>query len=625
MTAAMIHRGPDSRGTFHDKHACLGVRRLSVIDPTGGSQPLYNEDRSLVLIANGEIYNSIELTARLKAKGHRFRTNSDCETILHQYEEDAENCVDYLRGMFAFALWDTRKSRLVLARDRMGEKPLYLYEKPHQLIFASELKALLHCGLVKFELDPHSIDLYFHYQYVPEPLCPVVGVRKLNAAHIFSVDVLRWKIEEQCYWRMQDIQPIRDDPATVIRRQLEEISEIVVRSDVSVGVALSGGLDSSAVAALTARKYPGIMHAFSVGYPGEPGCDETQSAKEFADHLSIPFHRVEVNPQEMAAFFPQLVYWRDDPISDISGHCYYSVMKAAREQGISVILQGQGGDELFWGYRWTRQAVQESRRKALLTAGKFRALSAYVQFDSLDDLTHVGFVRWLRNQARKSKLGAQAILKHLTDPTEQMIFNDLTPDFRSARQGIREMYTPWFIRNLVENGPFQLFTLPRPWPNPDLAITRLVCDTYLRGNGVTQGDRLSMASSVELRLPLLDYRLVEAVMGLRTVFSDVDLEPKAWLKAAVSDLLPGWVIERPKRGFTPPVSEWHKAIFAAHGSELANGYLVQSKILREGQARKLAKGPYPPGCGVPISFKALVLEVWCRCMSSICLDGAGQL
>jgi asparagine synthase (glutamine-hydrolysing) len=622
MTATMIHRGPDSGGAFHDNHICLGVRRLSVIDTAGGSQPLYNEDRSLVLIANGEIYNSVELQARLEAKGHRFRTNSDCETILHLYEEAEDNCVHYLRGMFAFALWDTRKSRLLLARDRMGEKPLYLYRQPNRLVFASELKALLRSGLVRFELDPQSVDLYFHYQYVPEPLCPIVGVRKLDAAHLLSVDVGQWKINEKCYWRMEEVQPIEGHPATVIRRQLEEVSEIVIRSDVPVGVALSGGLDSSSIAALTARKYPGTMHAFSVGYPGGPHCDETNDAKELADYLSIPFHRVEVNLQEMATFFPQLVYWRDDPITDISGYGYYSVMKAAREHGVPVMLQGHGGDELFWGYRWTRQAVLESQRKALMLTSKFRGLSAYMEIDSPGDLTPLGFAKWLRNQARKCKAGAQAALQHFAAPTEQMIFYDVAPDFKSARQGIREIYTPWFISRIIENAPFQIFTLPHPWPRPDLAITRLVCDTYLRENGVAQGDRLSMASSVELRLPLLDYRLVETVMGLRMVTPDVELEPKAWLKAAVSDLLPAWVVERPKRGFTPPVMEWHKALFEAHGSDLVDGYLVRSEILLERQARKLAKGPYQQGSGVPVSFKALVLEVWCRRMSSICFDRA---
>ena len=274
MSEAMVHRGPDGAGEFHDRHVALAMCRLSIIDVAHGWQPLYNEDQSIVLIANSEIYNYVELCSTLRTRGHQFRTGSDSEVIVHLYEEHGADCVQHLRGMFAFALWNQRSRTLLLARDRMGEKPLYLYEQKGQLTFASELKSLLRSGLVSFELDPVAVDLYFHYQYVPEPMTPLKGIRKLPAAHTLTVTSDPWEVREACYWRMEDAPALHEDPATLIRNELEAVSDIVIRSDVPVGIGLSGGIDSSAVAALASRKYPGKIHAFSVGYPGYPPCDE---------------------------------------------------------------------------------------------------------------------------------------------------------------------------------------------------------------------------------------------------------------------------------------------------------------------------------------------------------------
>ena len=341
MSQSLAHRGPDGNGDFHSEYVALAMRRLSIIDVKTGWQPLYNEDRSLVLIANGEIYNYIELRDQLRTSGHTFATGSDCEVILHLYEEYGDECVHRLRGMFAFALWDGRNRRLLLVRDRMGEKPLYLWEENGSVLFASELKALLGSGLVPFDLEPEAIDLYFHYQYVPEPLTPIRGVRKLPAGHLLAVTVDPWSVEERCYWRFEDA-PIDGDPAECIRAELETVSKLVVRSDVPVGIALSGGLDSSVLAVLTARRYPGVMHAFTVGYPGHPRTDEREDARALAQWLNMPFHEVKVDSGRMVRFFPELVFWQDDPIADISGYGYFAVSEAARAQNVPVILQGQG-------------------------------------------------------------------------------------------------------------------------------------------------------------------------------------------------------------------------------------------------------------------------------------------
>src|SRR5687768_3325767 len=395
VNQSLVHRGPDGEGQYGSAHVALAMRRLSIIDLEGGWQPLYNEDRSLTLIANGEIYNFVELRQQLESHGHQFSTGSDCETILHLYEEHGTDCVLYLRGMFSFALWDAKRQRLMLARDRMGEKPLYIYESDGQLLFASEMKALLASGMVPFELDAPAIDLYFHYQYVPEPLTPLKGVRKLDAGHILVVDVANWRVTDERYWSMEDAPPLAGDPATLIREELETVSEIVIRSDVPVGVALSGGLDSSAIAALAASKYPGTMHAFSVGYPGSPRNDERADARALAAHIGLPFHDVELTTGDMVAFFPELVYWRDDPIADMAGYGYYAVSKLARENEVPVLLQGQGGDELFWGYNWVREAARESSRKeTLVQLGSMAAMSQYFKLELPSGFSRAGVGEW---------------------------------------------------------------------------------------------------------------------------------------------------------------------------------------------------------------------------------------
>lgn len=611
MMDALHHRGPDGEGEYTAPHVHLGMRRLSIIDLTGGWQPLFNEDRSLVLIANGEIYNFIELRGQLIERGHEFRTHSDCEVILHLYEEQEMECLHQLRGMFAFALWDVNRRRLVLARDRMGEKPLYLYEQDGQLFFASEFKSLLRGGAVPFTLNPPAINNYFHYGYVPEPLTPIEGVRKLPAGHFMILDLEGWQRREVCYWKMEDAVPLDDNPGDLIRRELDTVSEIIVRSDVPVGVALSGGLDSSAIAALAAKKYPGTIQAFSVGYPHYPRGDERVQAREFAEYLKIPFHEVELDTTQLVSFFPQLILWQDDPIADIAGFGYYAVMRLAREHGVPVILQGHGGDELFWGYPWARRAVQETMRKADISQITSSSFLKYLRLRAPKSLTAGGVIDWIRDQGG-IKSSIAGYFRDLRNSPEQMVFYDLSPDFRVAQEEAFGLFSPSFNERLLDSSPMDIFSIPRPWPPIETTITRLLCQTYLLENGVAQGDRLSMASSVELRLPLLDYKLVETVIGLRKRRPDSHLAPKAWLKEALSDVLPSWVVNRPKRGFAPPVRLWHNSIFSAHGASLDGGVLTEQEVLSQAAGRDLSRGAFPYGITAPLSFKALVLELWCR-------------
>jgi asparagine synthase (glutamine-hydrolysing) len=588
------------------------MRRLSIIDLDGGWQPIYNEDRSLAVICNGEIYNYVELTRELKNRGHHFSTQSDVETIVHLYEEYQLDFVKHLRGMFAIALWDDKKKRLILARDRMGEKPIYLVEREKTLFFASELKAILKSSLVPLELDPIAVNQYFHFQYVPEPNTIVKGVRKLPAAHVLVVDTQPWKVVEHRYWAMEDAPPLRGEPTELIEAELERVSKIVIRSDVPIGLALSGGVDSAVVASFVVNTYPGILQAFSIGYEGNVQSDERKEAQALAAHFGVKFHGVEIRDKDMVNFFPKLVFWRDDPIADISGHGYYMVQKAASDAGIKVMLQGQGGDEFFWGYDWVRQALAENRIRG---GGNSRRFLSSFKFTGPTGFSRAGMGPFIRSYG--GLLTSWAKYKRvMAKPEERVIFYDLSRDFNNASKTLNRYTSRDFQEATLPESPYKVFTVKKPWPALDILITKLIAETYLLENGVTQGDRLGMASSVELRLPLLDYKLVETVIGLRKSQPDDHLPPKEWLKGAAASRIPEKFLDKPKRGFEPPVRRWHQAIFGEYGDQLRDGFLVKQDVLSPMGAEQLAEGPFNKFDIVPLSFKALVLETWARQMLS---------
>lgn len=606
MSHALAHRGPDGIGTFLGSHVSLAMQRLSIIDLTGGWQPLYNEDKSLALIANGEIYNFVELRNQLQSRGHCFQSGSDAEVILHLYEDYGEHCLHHLRGMFAFALWDERRQCLFLARDRMGEKPIYLHEKDGVLYFASELKALLRMGGIDVQLDPTAVYQYFHFQYVPEPMTLIRGIRKLPPATHLTIVPRPWSVTERMYWRIEDAAPLDTDPAATIRAELERVSRLIVRSDVPVGVALSGGLDSGAIAALTAQAYPGQLRAFSVGYEGRPRYDERRKARAMADYLGIPLHEIEITTTEMVEAFPALVLRTDDPIADIACYGYDAVMRAARAQGVTVMLSGQGGDELFWGYAWITEALRQTVRKARWQPNGRPEWQRYFNWslpsfgsrrDLFDWCLSVGGLTCAYDQFQRDR----------RTPNDRVVFFEQSPWYRTIRDTLPTILTDRFRHSIYETELWKPFTRPHPWSGLDVLFTKLICETYLLENGMAQGDRLSMASSVELRLPLIDYRLVETVVGLRKVQPDHALPPKTWLKRAVQDLVPDWLLNQPKRGFQPPGGDWSRGVLSRYGHALEEGRLVQLSILRPEIARSMARKPW----GNPLAFTALVLELWC--------------
>jgi asparagine synthase (glutamine-hydrolysing) len=610
----LAHRGPDGDGSYANEHVVLAMRRLSIIDLATGWQPLYNEDRSLVLIANGEIYNYIELRRDLERQGHHFRTGSDCETILHLYEQHGYRFVDYLRGMFAFALWDTRSRKLILGRDRIGEKPLYLAQTGDSLYFASELRALVQAGIVPFKLDPLAVHEYYHYGFVPEPRAMVQGVRKLPAASLLTVQLDSWTFDEQCYWRLEDAPPLTGNPAKIIRKELEHTATLITRADVPIGVALSGGVDASSVAALATSSSAGNLHAFTVGYAGRPWQDERNDASLIADYLKIPFHSVELSTSDMVEQFSSVNLNRDDPIADVAGVAIAAVANLARQHAVPVLLFGHGGDELFWGYNWVRDALRATRRRKALTAG-LQDLRNYFRF-SAPPLSLTLGLKWALSGAGILKEWQQ-YQSDLRAAPDRVVLYDSDSAFQTAEKVLRTgFYTRAFAHAVGTADLRQRFKAQRADTAPDVVLMRLISELYLVENGITQADRLCMAASVEARLPFVDYRLVETVVGLRKTYPFSDLEaPKQWLREAVSDLLPATVLARRKRGFSPPWRQWARAIAASHGHELTDGYLVQNGALEPAAAECQRKDLNGRLTGPrPLAGMSLCLENWCRQM-----------
>jgi len=619
ISSEILHRGPDGEGIFVDQNCILSMRRLSIIDLEGGWQPFLDESRNLALVVNGEIYNHVELRDELMSKGYVFKTRSDCETILYLYIEYGFDCLEYLRGMFSFALWDGDNQHLFIARDRLGEKPLYLAEVGDDLYFSSELRPLVKSGIVPFKLNPDTINLYFHYRYIPEPDTALEGVRKLPAGNYLIVDKKSGSISQHNYWDFQNIDAVEGNPAELIREKLLEVSDIILRSDVPVGIALSGGLDSSALACLASRRQSNI-HAFSLGYDCDHHSDERSNAKELASYLGLPFHEIELSSSDFVDMFPDMVFARDDPIMDISGCGYQAISMRAKEEGVPVLLQGHGGDELFWGYNWVREAAEYSEiKESLFDKGGKLPWYRYMPFEMPKSLAVADLLRWVVGWCGV-KHGMQKVKKiheSYQKNRNQYIFYDLVPHYIQAQNNISSLYTKEFSLKLSEeHSPNSVFSR-NDHDSIDIAITDLIFKTYLCENGVAQGDRLSMASSVELRLPLLDYKLVETVIGLRKNKSDRDLGAKYWFKEAVKDIVPDWVMNRPKSGFQPPVRRWTEALFKEYGHLIKNGYLVSEGIIKPEVQGILSRGPYTSlgfakSGASHLAFETLVLEIWCR-------------
>ena len=608
---SLRHRGPDGKGIWCDRHIQLGHTRLAILELSPlGHQPMSYQNERFWITFNGEIYNYLELRQELSSLGHSFISRSDTEVLLAAYAEWGTDCLSRLRGMFAFGIWDCQQNRLFLARDRAGEKPLYYWTDQETLYFASELKTLLALLPNQPELDPIAIDLYLHYQYVPEPRTPLKGVMKLPAAHYLVVDLAEWQVDPQRYWCLTKVEPIVGDVTEMLRHELDQTLNLTLRSDVPIGIALSGGLDSGGIAALAAPKHKDVLQAFSVGYPNHPPCDEREQAKALAQHLGLPFHEVELRTEELVEFFPKLVSLMDDPIADIAAYSHFAVMQLSANHGIKVVLSGIGGDELFWGYDWVVNAMQLAERKQQLgvnsaePAWLYAGLERLTLFPLYDKFAVSPKMPVAVRSALQQGLAISQMAPHRP---EQAVFYNVRTDFRQSLYHRRALYTREFQQCLSDRSPFQPFIIDVD-QQPEQTC-QLLFETWLVSNCLSLSDRTSMAASLEVRLPLLDHKLIELVMGLRKQQPDHHLERKSWLKKALRNTLPDEVIDRPKRGFEPPYAEWIKELLAVYQEQLINGYFVKLGYFSREYVVKLCRNVQE---NYAIVYRLIVLELWYR-------------
>ncbi len=573
MTRAIAHRGPDDAGFFFKGPVGLGHRRLSIIDVKRGRQPIYNEDGSLAIVFNGEIYNYRELAQILTNRGHRFRTQSDTETILHLYEDFGEAAITMLRGMFAFAIWDGRQNRMVIARDRIGKKPLYYADLRGQFVFGSELKAVLENPDVPCILDDVAVLDYFSYQYIPAPKTIYRHVRKLRPGHYLIVTPEG--VTDREYWDIDFSQPEEqsiEDWCSQLLDNLFEAVDLRLMSEVPLGAFLSGGVDSSAIVAIMSQLSTTPINTTTVGFT-EEAYSEANDARDFAESLGTNHHETIVTPDAVGVI-EKLAWHFDEPFADASAIPTYYVSKAAREF-VTVALSGDGGDESFIGYRRYLFDAMENRVRGMAPAAirqpLFGMLAAvYPKAD------------WLPQQLR-----AKSTLRNLSlDPAEAYYHS-----VYGAVVAERDSLLSYELQQQA-NGydPFEFFLdyYRRPHTNDPMVRAQYVdIKTYLSDDVLTKVDRASMAVSLEVRCPLLDHRLMTLAARIPWKLKLHGRESKYIFKRALRGLLPPEVLNRRKQGFVVPLAEWLRGALRDYAQDLMFAPAAQDGILQLSHVRKL--------------------------------------
>jgi asparagine synthase (glutamine-hydrolysing) len=567
MAAVLAHRGPDDEGFFEavtragERRVGLAHRRLSIIDLDTGHQPMANEDGTVQIVFNGEIYNFPGLRAELIATGHVFRTRSDTETIVHAYEEWGPECVTRFRGMFAFAIWDANKERLLLARDRYGKKPLFVYQADGLVLFASEIKAILAVPGVPQRVDREALWDYFAYRYVPAPATLLQGVRKLMPGSYMVCE--RGAVTETPYFVPDDgksatARPAAADPVADFLMQLDEAVRVRMVSDVPFGAFLSGGLDSSAVVAMMSRHSPHPVKTFSVGF-AESAYSELAYARAIANQFHTEHHELTVSQEHLMEHLPALVRYRDAPVAEPSDIPIYLLAREARRT-VKMVLTGEGADEFLGGYpkhvleRYvcTYQHVPAAVRRGLieplcrsLPYGFRRAKTAVANLGLADRSERLP--RWFGALSGPERCR----LTRLTAPAHNA---NSSPRFDSFRgnSALRDILyfdqTSWLPDNLLE-----------------------------------RGDRMTMAASLEARMPFMDHQLAAFVSGLPDEWRVHGLTTKRILREAMRRVLPAQILERPKIGFRVPVNEWFRGSM--------RGYLADHLLGSQSRTREYYRAP----------------------------------
>ena len=565
MCERMVHRGPDSEGLFASRGVALGMRRLAIIDLVTGEQPAFNEDRSVAVVLNGEIYNYRELRADLERRGHAFRSASDTEVLPHLYEEYGDAMVRELNGMFAFALWDSRRRRLLIARDRFGEKPLYWGVFDNTLLFASEPKVLLAHPAVKPALNLQALRQYLSFDYVPAPLSIYEGINKLPAAHELTLTDGQVTVER--YWRLSyktvDPLPSVDDAAEHLRELMADAVRMRLVSDVPLGVLLSGGVDSSTVAALAVAASTEAVKTFSISF-AEASFDESTYARGVAKFLGTDHHEERLSANLAANLVSEIGAWMDEPFSDPSLVPTYLLSRFTRKH-VTVALGGDGGDELFAGYpmyaglRW---AEFYKRVPRLLRTGIIEPIVRLMPVKTKNLSFDYKALRFIT--------GAKydAVARH------HVWFGSFTPEEQL------QLLTPEALATTDSEIYAQARQIAEECDSDDLVTRMQSVDTrlYLAEDILTKVDRASMAVSLEVRAPFLDPRVAEFAASLPCHYKLRGHQTKYILKKAVHGLVPPFVTRRGKKGFGVPVAEWLKVKLRP----LARDLLSPERVRRAG-------------------------------------------
>jgi asparagine synthase (glutamine-hydrolysing) len=563
MCEPIVHRGPDAEGIYVGPYVGLGQRRLSIIDLSDqANPPLANEDESIWIVFNGEIYNFKELRAALLEEGHRFRTKSDTEVTLHLYEKYGVNCLERMRGMFAFAIWDSKKKVLFAARDRFGKKPFVYTKTPTSFLFASSISAILTDPSVSVSPDFSAIDNYLTHQYVPSPQTAFSGLLKLQPAHYLLCDKAG-NLTVERYWAPPENKKTtasEQEIATELMRLLRESVRYRLISDVPLGVFLSGGIDSGTVAALVAAESSGRVKTFSIGFEDD-GSDELLLARKVAQRYGTDHHEFTVRPTA-ADVLPLLVKHYNEPFADSSAIPTYYVSQIAR-QHITVALSGDGGDESFSGY--THYADTERWRKVDWIPRPVRHESAHLMQWALKLLPYGN---------RTAKMIRASRMVGYSLPDRYSLQLSILKDEEK-----RASYTPYFQSLLNgRNGSVHLTDLPWDASMDDLDwMARHDQHFYLPDCLMVKTDVASMANSLEVRCPFLDHKLVEFAATIPSSMKRKGREGKLILKRAVEPLLPEEVLHKPKTGFGVPLAKWFSTDLAG---------LLRATLLDERSAKR---------------------------------------
>ena len=573
MTDILQHRGPDQQGIFINDHVSLGSRRLSILDISErGRQPIHNEDESIFVVHNGEIYNFEEIKKNLQKKGHEFHSNTDTEVVVHSYEEWGQNCVNKFNGMFAFAIWDSTKQELFLARDRLGIKPLFYFFDSEKFLFSSEIKSILLDPLIKKEIDPIALHYYLGYEYVPAPLTMFKGIKKLLPAHTLTLN--KGTITTRKYWNLiySNSRQNEEYYSKRIYNLLKESVERRLISDVPIGAFLSGGIDSSALVGFMSQAMEKPVKTFSIGYEDET-YSELEYAQQISDYFCTDHKEIMIDPYSID-LYDKIIWHLDEPMSEFSLLPAYIFCKNARQE-VTVALSGEGGDELFAGYeRFIASKIDDY----------YKMIPRVIRTNTVSRLVN-------KIPPTSEKKGPINFLKRFIEGSDlPAIGRQMRWQYFSNSDEERELYSKSFFSQTKNINPLSYMDKYFQKCNIQDKLNRelfVEINTWLVNNVLIKVDKMSMANSLEVRVPFLDHILVEFCATIPGNLKLKGLTTKYIFKKAMRKFLPENIIHRKKQGFSFPIKNWLREQLRDYMTDLLNNSKINKKYFNNYYINKL--------------------------------------